>query len=439
MPMKALLVSGGRIIDPGLGIDEPGSLLLEQGKISWLGRGETVPPRSDCDILQVRGLTVCPGFIDLHCHLREPGFEDKETIASGTRAAARGGFTTICCMPNTDPPPDSPEAVEYINSKAAAEGVVRVLPVGCVTRGRQGKELAPLDGLASAGAVGFSDDGDPVSDARLMRRALETGRSLGLPVIDHCEDRVLAGSGLINEGVVSARLGLRGIPAAAEEVIVARDLALAELTGGWLHVAHVSTAGSIGLIRRAREEGVRVTAEVTPHHLTLTEEMVLGNDTNAKVNPPLRTGWDVQALVEGLGEGVIDIVVTDHAPHTEADKQGGFERAAFGISGFETALGSLMGLVHDGRLTLPALIARLTSQPARIIGERYGQLGTLAVGAEADVVIFDPEQEWVVDTGAFASKGKNTPLAGATLKGKIMATIAGGELVYKDDSVKIGV
>ncbi|MBA7679414.1 Dihydroorotase [subsurface metagenome] len=291
--------------------------------------------------------------------------------------------------------------------------------------------------LASAGVVGYSDDGDPVLDSRLMRQALDCSRTLGLPVIDHCEDTALADGGLMNEGIVSARLGLRGIPAAAEWIMVMRDLALARLTGGWLHIAHVSTEGSLDFIRRAKEEGIRVTAEVTPHHLTLTEEKVEGYDTNAKVNPPLRTERDIQALIQGLKEGVIDIIATDHAPHTEADKLGDFALAPFGISGFETALGSLMSLVHGRKLTLEILISKLTYEPASIIGDRYGKIGTLAVGASADVTIFDPNKDWVVDTNAFASKGKNTPLAGSRLKGKVMATISQGKLVYKDDSIKV--
>ncbi|MDO8687335.1 MAG: dihydroorotase, partial [Dehalococcoidales bacterium] len=318
---KALLIRGGRIIDPGQGIDVMGSLLIAEGKIAWLGTGEIMPPRSDYDVLPASGLIVCPGFIDLHCHLRQPGFDEKETVATGTLAAARGGFTTICCMPNTTPPLDNQATIEYVRSKAASEGVVRVLPIGCISKGRRGEELAPMSELAAAGVVGFSDDGAPVLNSGLMRQALEHSRVLGLPVIDHCEDATLSDGGLMNEGIVSRRLGLPGTPAAAEEIMVARDLALAELTGGWLHIAHVSTAGSVELIRRAREKGHRVTSEVTPHHLTLTEEKVMGYDTNAKVNPPLRTQRDIKALIQGLNQGVIDIIATDHAPHSEADKR----------------------------------------------------------------------------------------------------------------------
>jgi dihydroorotase len=435
--MKALFIHGGRIIDPAQGIDEVGSLVIKEGKVSWMGQGEPSKLPPDCDTLSAQGLVICPGFIDLHCHLREPGFEAKETIATGTRAAARGGFTTICCMPNTKPPLDNRFTIDYVSEKAAAEGVIRVLPVGCVSKGRRGKELAQFDEIASAGVAAFSDDGDPVSNSELMLQALERSRSMGLLIIDHCEAKELTKGGAMNWGVVSARLGLRGMPALAEEIIVARDLALVQLVGGWLHIAHVSTAGSVELIRQAKQKGIRVTAEVTPHHLTLTEEMAITCGTNAKVNPPLRTKKDMEALIEGFKEKVIDVIATDHAPHTVAEKKADFAEAPFGISGFETALGSLMGLVHGGQLDLVTLIAKLASEPARILGDRYGKLGTLAVGAEADVTLLDPDREWIVDTSAFASKGKNTPLAGSALKGKVMATIYQGEIVYKDKAIKL--
>ncbi len=431
--VNSVLIYNGRIVDPGQGIDRTGSLLIAEDKISWWGDGF----KPGYDVLHAGGLIVCPGFIDLHCHLRQPGFEDKETIATGTLAAARGGFTTIACMPNTNPPLDNPATIGYVKSVAAKEGRISVLPIGCISRGRKGEELVKMEELAAAGVIAFSDDGSPVMDSHLMRRAMEYSRALGLSVIDHCEDIALTRDGQMNEGVTSTRLGLKGMPAAAEEIILYRDLALAQLTGAHLHVAHVSTGGSVELIRRAKERGVKVTAEVTPHHLTLTEAAVIGDNTNAKVNPPLRTEKDVQALIQGLKDKVIDIIATDHAPHSETDKRCDFTRAAFGISGFETALGSLMKLVHDGQLTLFSLIARLTCEPARIIGDRYGGLGTLAIGAPADITIFDPNKEWVVDTSVFASKGKNTPLAGTVLKGKVMATISQGKLVYKDDSVKI--
>jgi len=434
--MKPLLIQGGHIIDPSQGIDEIGSLLIADGRISWLGKEEALP-QPGYDILDAQGLIVCPGFVDLHCHLRQPGFEDKETIATGSQAAARGGFTTICCMPNTNPPLDNPATIDYVKSTAASEAVVRILPIGCISKGRKGEKLAPMAELASAGAVAFSDDGKPVLNSNLMRQALDHSRILDLPIIDHSEDTSLTEGGLMNEGEISNRLGLKGIPAAAEEIIIARDLILAHLTGARLHIAHVSTEGSVDLIRRAKEKGTKVTAEVTPHHLTLTEEKVIGYNTNAKVNPPLRTKRDTRALLQGLKENVIDAIATDHAPHTEADKLVDFALAPFGISGFETALGSLLSLVHSGQLSLKTLISKLTGEPSKIIGDKYGRLGSLEAGVPADVTIFDPDREWVVDPRAFASKGKNTPLAGSKLKGKVVATIAQGRLVYKDNSVKV--
>ena len=430
--MRPLFIQDGRIIDPSQGIDEVGSLLISEGKISW--RGET-PPQDDYDVLRAEGLIVCPGFIDFHCHLRQPGFEEKETIASGTQAAARGGFTTVCCMPNTNPPLENQAAIDYVKAAAAKEGVVRVLPIGCISKGRKGEELVEMAELAQAGVIAYSDDGNPVSSPRLMRQALDYSRALGRPVIDHCEETALSEGGQMNEGALAAKLELPGIPAAAEEVMVARDLVLAQLTGGHLHIAHVSTEGSVDLIRRAKEKGIKITAEVTPHHLTLTEEEVNGYNTNAKVSPPLRTKQDNQALIQGLEENVIDIIATDHAPHAEADKQCEFALAACGISNFETALGSLMRLVHDEQLPLTTLIAKLTCEPAKLIKDN--NLGTLNIGAPADITIFDLYKEWVVDPNTFASKGKNTPLAGSVLRGKVMATIYGGTLVYKDDSIKL--
>ncbi|HEY82286.1 MAG TPA: dihydroorotase [Dehalococcoidia bacterium] len=427
-----LLIKDGRIIDPSQGIDEIGSLLVGDGKISW--RGET-PPEGDYDVLHAEGLIVCPGFIDFHCHLRQPGFEEKETIATGTRAAARGGFTTVCCMPNTNPPLDNEVVIAEVKAKAASEGCVRVLPIGCISRGRKGEELVEMEELASAGVVAYSDDGEPVGSSRLMLQALARSRTLGLPIIDHCEEVTLKEGGQMNEGALAVKLGLRGIPAAAEEVMVARDLVLAQLAGGHLHIAHVSTAGSVELIRHAKERGVSVTAEVTPHHLTLTEEVVNDYNTNAKVSPPLRTKEDNEALIQGLKENVIDIIATDHAPHTEADKQCQFARAAFGISGLETALGSLMSLVHSEKLPLITLIAKLTCEPAKLL--KNSHLGTLKIGAPADITIFDLYEDWVVRPETFASKGRNTPLTGSVLKGRVMATICGGKLVHKDGSIRL--
>ena len=354
----SLAIRGGHIVDPSQGLNQIGDLLIAEGRIAHIESVATLsrsPEHCEGEVedLDASGLVVCPGFVDLHCHLREPGFEDKETIATGTRAAARGGFTTVCCMANTEPPLDDPAAVDWLKRKATQDGLVAVLPIGCITNGRRGQELTDMAGLAEAGVVAFSDDGNPVASSQLMRRALERSRDLGLPIIDHCEDKTLSNNGIINEGQISAKLGLKGIPAAAEEVVVARDLILGKLTKARLHIAHVSTKGSVELIRRAKEEGLPVTAEVTPHHLTLTEEKIVGEpprksfDTNAKVNPPLRTKDDVQALIKGLRDGVIDAVATDHAPHTLVDKDCGLELAAFGISGLETALGCLMlSLIH---------------------------------------------------------------------------------------------
>ena len=425
----SLLIHSGRIVDPIQSIDQSGDLLVAEGKIVQVGGTITADQAKKLD---ATGLVVCPGFIDLHCHLREPGFEDKETIATGTKAAAIGGYATVCCMPNTNPPLDNQAAVQWVKAKASGEGVVHVLPIGCITKGRKGEEISPMAELAESGVVGFSDDGEPVSNSQVMRCALECSRRLGLPIMEHCENKELSRGGIINEGRVSARLGLKGIPAVSEEIMVARDLALAKLTGARIHIAHVSTCGSVELIRQAKERGILVTAEVTPHHLTLTEEFAYAN---AKVKPPLRTEDDIKCLIEGLRDGVIDAIATDHAPHTLKDKKCYLELAAFGISGFETAFGCVMSLVHNGEIDLPTLISKLSCEPAKIIG-RDGELGTLKAGSPADITIFDPEREWVVDSGMFVSKGKNTPFEGYQFKGKVMATIVDGKVVYRDDLLK---
>ncbi|MBM3118533.1 MAG: dihydroorotase [Chloroflexi bacterium] len=436
-----LLISRGRILDPSQRLDKVADLLITEGKISWIGGKDKAPPKPDLTTIDATGLIVCPGFIDLHCHLREPGFEDKETIATGTKAAAKGGFTTVCCMPNTNPPLDNQASIDYVKKTAETDGVVRVLPIGCVTKGRQGKELTEMSELAKLGVIGFSDDGKPVTSSRIMALAMDYSQTLGLPIIDHCEDKELIDGGSMNDGWVSARLGLKGMPKAAEEIIVARDIILAQMTGARLHIAHVSTEGSVELIRHAKERGIAVSAEVTPHHLTLTEERVMGKrtdkqmtyDTNAKVNPPLRTKADIAALLEGLNDGTIDIIATDHAPHTLVDKMCEFGLAAFGISGFETAFASLLSLVHSGELDVMTLISKLTYEPAKVIGTRYGELGTLKPGCCADITIFNPDNEWTVSSRDFVSKGKNTPFDGYQFKGKVMATIVAGKIVYQEN------
>ncbi|MDO8578870.1 MAG: dihydroorotase [Dehalococcoidales bacterium] len=431
-----LIIQGGRLIDPAQNLDSVGNILITEGKIALVGKREILP-EGDYEVLPAKGLVVCAGFIDLHCHLRTPGFEEKETIASGTKAAAAGGFTTVCCMPNTNPPLDSTAAIRNLMAKTKAEGAVRVLPIACITRGRQGKEMTAMAGLVSEGVVGFSDDGSPVLDNKVMRSVLEWSSIFEMTIIDHCEDTALTAGGVINQGKVSQELGLPGIPASAEETMIERDIKLVDETAGSLHITHVSTANGVELIRKAKKKRLKITADVTPHHLTLTEEKVKESGTMAKVNPPLRTAADVDALIQGLREGTIDCIATDHAPHTEADKPADFAKAAFGISGFETALAVLMELVRADRLTLSLLIAKLTREPAKILGNRFGKLGGLNINAGADITIFDPDKEWTVDPKAFASKGKNTPWAGMKLKGKVMATIFNGKVVYKDESIVI--
>ena len=436
-----IVIRGGRVIDPAAKLDIKGDVLIEDGRIALVGG--TVATAGAREI-GAKGLVVTPGFVDLHAHLRDPGLEYKEDIESGTRAAARGGFTTVCAMPNTEPAMDSRSIVEYVLREAAARAHVRVLPIGAVSKGRAGKELAELGDLAAAGCVGFSDDGAAVHDATLMRRALEYASAFGLPIIDHCEEKSLTRDAVMHEGWVSTRLGLRAAPAAAEESAVARDIALAEATGAHVHIAHVSTRGAVDAIRRAKARGVPVTAEATPHHLTLTDEIVafgaLGGDallyeTNAKVNPPLRSRDDVDACVAGLADGTIDCIATDHAPHAEIEKLCEFDDAAFGISGLETAFGLCMRLVHERKITLETLIERMTIGPVRALGldRHVPGIGTLAAGAPADVVLLDPESEWIVEPERFASKGKNTPLGGVKLTGAIVATISAGRIVHESE------
>ncbi len=444
METDSILIRHARIVDPSRQLDRVGDLLIGSGEITAAGRlgPDRIP--NGCRVIDGTGLVASPGFIDLHCHLREPGFEYKETIAAGSKAAAKGGFTTLCAMPNTDPPIDNAAVVDFIHQKARQDSLVRILAIGCVTKGRKGHELAEMEELASSGVVAFSDDGDPVYDANLMRLALIYSLDLGLPISNHCQERSLSCNGVMAEGPVATHLGLDGIPAAAEETMIARDIALAEATGGRLHVAHLSTAGSVPLVREAKARGLSVTAEVCPHHLTTTDQWVLGRkgesttaagglayDTSTKVYPPLRGQRDVDALIQGLADGVIDCVATDHAPHDLTSKQVTYQEAAFGISVLETALGSLLQLVHSKKLSMGAMVDRLTTGPARVLGETYSDLASLEAGTAADIVLFDPEQEWTVDTAEFESKGRNTPLEGTMLKGRVVATFASGNIIYQ--------
>lgn len=443
MSSDYILIKGARVIDPGNALDEVADILVRDGRIATVGNVPADQLPEGCRVIEAGGLVASPGFIDVHCHLREPGFEYKETIATGTRAAARGGFTSICCMPNTEPPIDNAAAVDFIRRRSREDAVVRVHPIGCITKGRHGMELAEMEELAAAGVVAFSDDGDPVYDPNVMRLALTYSADLGLPVTNHCQELSLSRNGVMAEGWVATRLGLQGIPPAAEEAMMARDISLAELTGGRLHLAHVSTAGTASLLDQAKQRGVNITAEVCPHHLTITDRWVLGTrgaeisevglsayDTSTKVYPPLRGQRDVEVLAEALANGVIDCIATDHAPHELVSKRVTFQEAAFGISVLETALGSVMQLVHSGRMSLSALVDRMTAGPARVLGPEFDELATLQPGTPADIVLFDPDREWIVDPQEFESKGKNTPLEGAVLKGQVVLTMVEGKIVY---------
>jgi dihydroorotase len=454
---EALLLRGARIVDPSQSLDGPGAVLIAGGRVAAIGDEAAVAPalarleaegRAVHTVSLREGWVLAPGFVDLHAHLREPGFEAKETIATGAGAAARGGFTTLCCMPNTQPVLDSRAALAYVE-RAAQDVPARVRPIAAISKGEAGAELSEMAELVAAGAVAFSDDGRPVQSGRLMRLALEYAAPLGVPVVEHCQDDELVSGGVMNEGPVATLLGLKGWPAAGEDVMLARDLALVRLTGARYHAAHLSTAGAVKLIREAKASGLPVTAEVTPHHLLLTDAWVAGErtgpladalralglelppgeryDTNTKVNPPLRAAEDCAALLAGLLDGTIDAIATDHAPHTWVDKTCEYGEAAFGISGLETALAALLALVHTGALPLPTLVAALTVRPARAWKL---EVGTLLPGSAADIAIFDPEEEWTVDPAGFASLGHNTPLAGVRLRGRVRQTWLGGRLVY---------
>jgi dihydroorotase len=431
MNKPSLLLRGGRIIDPSQNFDDIGDVLIEDGKVAHAGNALSELRRDNgLEVIDCTGQIVAPGFIDVHCHLREPGREDVETVATGARAAAAGGFTAVCAMPNTDPVTDNQAAVGFIVRQAQRAASARVYPIGAVSVGQRGEALAEFGEMVGAGAVAVSDDGKPVATAQLMRTALEYARTFGIPVADHCEEMSLARGGAMNEGIVSARLGLKGIPSEAEEIMAIRDILLARRTGGHVHLCHMSTRGSVELIRWGKDRGIRVTAEVCPHHLSLTEDAVEGYDTNAKMNPPLRTADDVAALQEAVRDGTIDLVATDHAPHHYDEKEREFSDAPNGIVGLETALAVVAThLVVPGILSWPTLVDRMSTTPARVFGLTGGTLRRESV---ADVTIFDPAAEWTVDPDQFLSKGRNSPYRGKRLTGRATCTIVGGRIVFRD-------
>src|SRR5512147_1244329 len=421
----AILIKGGKVVDPGRFVGV-GDVLITDGKIAAVGPDLQAPAGSTT--IQAKGRLVLPGFVDLHVHFREPGFEYKETIQSGSAAAVAGGFTTVCCMPNTNPVNDNQAVTEFILERSRIAGMANVWPVGAITKGSEGKELAEIGDLRRSGCVASSDDGRPVMNSLVMRRAMEYALAFDLTVVDHCEDLHLAEGGCMNEGLVSTELGLPGIPSAAEDVMVARNLSLSELTGARLHLAHISTIGSVRMVREAKARGIHVTAEACPHHFTLTEEVVRGYNTHAKMNPPLRTWDDVRAIKEGLRDGTIDVIATDHAPHATQEKQQDFTEAPFGIVGLETALPLTLSLVEEGILSLESAIGKLSTAPAKVF--RLGK-GTLAVGVDADVAIVDQQEQWEVDPAKFRSKSRNTPFAGWKVKGRVVTTIVGGRVVFE--------
>lgn len=425
--MRPLLLRGGKLVDPSQRLNKVGDLLIANGEIKSVGGSIDGP--DDAEVVDCKGLIVSPGFIDVHCHLREPGREDVETVATGARAAAAGGFTAVCAMPNTDPVTDNQAAVGFIVRQAQRAAAARVYPIGAISVGQEGKVLAEFGEMVGAGAVAVSDDGKPVASAQLMRTALEYARTFRIPVIDHCEEPTLSADGAMNEGIVSAQLGLKGIPAEAEEIMVIRDILLARLTGGHVHLAHISTRGSVELIRWGKDRGINVTADVCPHHLSLTEESVRGYETNAKMNPPLRTADDVEALRDAVKDGTIDLIATDHAPHHYDEKEREFADAPNGIVGLETALAVIVtNLVETKYLSFPDLVDRMACTPARIFNLPGG---SLKKGAAADVTVFHPDAKWKVDPAAFLSKGRNTPFAGMTLTGRAACTIVAGMIVYR--------
>ena len=461
--MSSLLITGGRVIDPANRFDAPADVLLQDGKIAAIGPEASARATPETERLDATGLVVCPGLIDLHVHLREPGQSAKETIATGTAAAARGGFTSIVCMPNTSPAIDNAGTVALIRDKAARDGVVNVFVTGAITKGIAGEELAPIGSLKQAGVVAITDDGHCIQNNELMRRALEYAKMFDLPVMDHCQDYGLVSDGVMHEGFWSARLGLRGWPAAGEDMIVARNILLAELTGAHVHCQHLSTAGSVELLRAARKRGISISGEACPHHFTLTDAAIAGSedfwaqdgktmpgfapeaprpewpiyDTNFKMNPPLRSARDREAILEGLADGTIEVLCSDHAPHCEYEKEVEFDYAPFGITGLENELAlSLTQLVHTGRLTLANMIEKYTIAPARLL--RLAK-GTLSIGADADVTVIDPNLRWTYSRQDSASKSKNSPFDGWPLHGRAVATIVAGRLVWSEQTAATSV
>ena len=427
--MATLLVRGGRVVDPSQGIDRIDDVLVRDGLVVAVGHSGTQPVGRVDETIDAAGLVVTPGLVDMHVHLREPGREEDETIETGTRAALAGGFTSVACIPNTEPPIDTQAAVEFIHQKAARADTCNVFVVACASRGREGKELAEIGQLVEAGAVAFSDDGSPVHDAELMRRIFEYCRMFDKPFLAHEEVLELTAGGVMHEGLVSLVLGLNGMPAAGEEVMIGRDIALAEVTDGRLHVMHVSTAGGVALIRAAKARGSRVTAEACPHHFTLTDESLRGFDANFKMSPPLRTAADIDAIIAGLMDGTIDCIATDHAPHAREKKMLELDRAPFGILGLETAVGlAVTRLVEPGRIGWQRLVEAMSTLPARILGINRG---TLRPGALADITLIDPALTWRVDAAAFASNSVNSPFHGLTLHGRAVATIVAGRVKYR--------
>lgn len=423
--MSNLLIRNGRVIDPSQGMDKSADVLIENGRVAAIGNGLTAPNGKTID---ATGQIVCPGLIDIHVHLREPGNEDAETIASGSAAAAAGGFTSIACMPNTQPALDNEAMVEFVFRQAARAGLCNVYPIGAITKRREGKELAEMGQMVRAGAVGFSDDGAGVADPAVMLRALQYAKMFDRPIIQHCEDASLAEGGAMNAGPTALRLGLPGIPAMAEEMMIQRDLLLAANTQARYHVAHISTAGAVQMVREGKRRKIQVTTEVCPHHLLLTDDCCDTYDTNYKMNPPLRSEADVEACIAGVADGTIDCLVTDHAPHDRARKELDFQNAPFGIVGLEVALGLFVkALVTPGHLDWPGLIARMTVNPARVLGLAKGTLG---VGSDGDVTIIDPNRSWTVDPTEFRSLSRNCPYEGWELRGRAMQTVVGGRVVF---------